>query len=175
MYTYGMYTYGMYTYGMYTYGMYLEVHKLYAFSLETHKPNYKLATLLWTFFACFCSVWQNHFYKPLLLKIQFFALFIEFDKLLLQSINQNQFHQGTHKVYLLQKIICIVIQSLNVLKYTCTMDYCYFTKLCLQQLFDWPKHPMCLGQDGSLSKQPLLQQRPFLYLPWKYDSKDAKD
>ena len=60
---------------------YLEVHKLYAFSLETHKPNCKLATLLWTFlpfllsltkpllsqtsltqntlFAFFCSVWQT--------------------------------------------------------------------------------------------------------------------
>ena len=44
----------------------LEVHKLYAFSLETHKPNYKLATLLWSFLPVFAqfdkTTFINHFH-----------------------------------------------------------------------------------------------------------------
>ena len=67
----------------------LAVYKLYAFRLETHKPNCKLTTLLWTFlpffaqfdkttfinhfdskysFCLFCQVWQTsitkQFHKP---------------------------------------------------------------------------------------------------------------
>ena len=61
-----------------------------------------------------------------------FAFFAKFDKLLLQSSFTNQFHI---EVYLLQNIISIVSQSLNLNMYWSswnTMEYCYFTKLCLQ-------------------------------------------